>query len=334
MNAERPPAGAGHDDTEALELARQTRTGTLLFESRAIEAADATDELLDELVVQMEKHFRATEWVHPNPNLHALVVVLPKLSAESWHLLDRLQRRAKWRLARIILVSRSPVPILAMRNMAFRDILFLDSDANPPGLLAEVRQGPPAMEPPHRGAPGRRSVPIANHRVRESMASFTQDMSGTEGHVTKLLSNRNFRLLWVGSACSLLGLEAADIAYPLVALAITGSPAWAGLFGAVQLAAALTVGLPAGDLLDRRDCRRVLIAAEGVRLLTTTGAAVALASGELGMPLLLIVAAALGAAQPFSSGARMIALRAVVPSEQLTAALTQDEVRVLSESIR
>ncbi|GAB1644398.1 MFS transporter [Krasilnikovia sp. MM14-A1259] len=142
-----------------------------------------------------------------------------------------------------------------------------------------------------------------------------------------LRSNRNFQLLWGGSAVSLLGLEAADIAYPLTILAITGSPAWAGVFGSVQLIAALLTGLPAGDLLDRHDPRRILIIAEVLRLGVMGGIAAAIAFDHVDLWYLMIAAAVLGAVLPVSSGARMIILRAVVPGEHLTSALARDEVR-------
>ena len=142
-----------------------------------------------------------------------------------------------------------------------------------------------------------------------------------------LRRNRAFRLIWVGSAFSLLGLEAADVVYPLVVLGLTGSPGWAGLFGAVQLTASVLAGLPVGELLDRHHPRRLLIAAEGLRLLATTSVAVALGLHELTLVHLFVVAVLLGLVQPFSGGARMVALRTAVPKEQLTAALTADEVR-------
>ncbi|MER5268639.1 MFS transporter [Actinosynnema sp. NPDC002837] len=144
---------------------------------------------------------------------------------------------------------------------------------------------------------------------------------------TPLWRNRRFRLLWSGSAVSVLGLEVADIGYPLAILALTGSPAQAGLFGAVQAVATLLAGLPAGAVLDRGDRRRVLLVTEGARAVVTTGVAVALTTGHLPLGGLFLVAVVLGAMQPFGGAARMLLIRVVVPPDQLTDALTQDEVR-------
>src|SRR5690348_35840 len=90
-----------------------------------------------------------------------------------------------------------------------------------------------------------------------------------------LRRNWRFQALWTGSAFAMLGVEIADLAYPLVILALTGSAAMAGAFGAIQLTASLLAGLPAGALVDRRDRRRVLVAAESIRALVAASVAVA-----------------------------------------------------------
>ena len=46
-----------------------------------------------------------------------------------------------------------------------------------------------------------------------------------------LRRNRDFQLLWGGQAVSLLGSQTSRIAYPLLVLAMTGSPAKAGIAG-------------------------------------------------------------------------------------------------------
>lgn len=160
-----------------------------------------------------------------------------------------------------------------------------------------------------------------NQAVRETRATI-----GAAPPLS-LRGNRPFRALWLGSLWSLLGLEVADIGYPLVILAVTGSPVRAGLFGVVQTVAVLLAGLPAGDLVDRYDRRRILLAAEACRAVATASVAVAIGAHRLTLVHLLAVATVLGAAQPFGGAARMLLVRAVVPARQLTAALTTEEVR-------
>ena len=147
------------------------------------------------------------------------------------------------------------------------------------------------------------------------------------GAVPPLRRNWRFQTLWAGSTTALTGVSAADVAYPLVILSMTGSPALAGLFGFLQAAALVVCGLPAGQVVDRWDRRRVLIAAESVRVAATSTVALLFALHQLTLAPILVAAVLLGAAQPFSGSARMLLVRSVVAPEQLTAALTQDEVR-------
>lgn len=100
------------------------------------------------LIERMADRFKAVEWPAKNSTLHALVVILPGLTGERARILDEAQRAAKDGLVRLGMmlgqfhevcderaarnpefkVSRSPVSMLALRNMAFHDILFLHSD--------------------------------------------------------------------------------------------------------------------------------------------------------------------------------------------------------------
>ncbi|WP_051943549.1 MFS transporter [Streptacidiphilus rugosus] len=161
--------------------------------------------------------------------------------------------------------------------------------------------------------------------------TVVEHAAGTEDNTTPLpplRRNWRFQLLWAGSAASLTGIGAADVAYPLTILALTGSPAWAGLFGLLQATATVLCGLPAGVLLDRHDRRRVLLVTESMRVAATVSVAAAFVLHRLTLTQLLLVAVVLGAAQPLGGAARMLLVRAVVAPEQLTAALTQDELRV------
>ena len=142
-----------------------------------------------------------------------------------------------------------------------------------------------------------------------------------------LWRNRRFQLLWTGSAFSMLGLEISLLVYPLAVLAVTGSPALAGVFGGVHMAAGMVASLPAGELCDRYDRRRLLLFAETLRVVVTGSVVAALVLAELTLVHLVVAALLLGAVQPLGGSARMLMVRAVVPGEQLTTALTQEEVR-------
>jgi hypothetical protein len=77
-----------------------------------------------------------------------------------------------------------------------------------------------------------------------------------------LRRNLQFQTLWIGMTASTLGVSVADIAYPLAILAMTRSPALAGLFAAVQALGMLAAGLPSGVLADRYDSRMIVICTE------------------------------------------------------------------------
>lgn len=163
------------------------------------------------------------------------------------------------------------------------------------------------------------------------MASSTtavQDPPGVQAErPVPLWRNLQFQTLWLSQAASSLGTGVAELAYPLAILALTGSPGRAGLFAAVQTAGLAAAALPGGQLSDRHDRRTIVVVTETARALVTTVVAVGLIMGWLSLGLLLAAAALLGAGQAVSGAARNPLLRSVVPTSQLTAALTQDEVR-------
>jgi MFS family permease len=142
-----------------------------------------------------------------------------------------------------------------------------------------------------------------------------------------LHKNPDFRRLWVGQAFSELGSTAAALAYPLLVLALTGSPVQAGLAGSVSLAASAALGLPAGALVDRWNRRRVLIGCEIIRAIAVATLVVALLSGWASLPVILATAAVTGAAGALFGPAQAAALRHIVPSSQLPLATARNEAR-------
>ena len=155
-----------------------------------------------------------------------------------------------------------------------------------------------------------------------------QARPGTGSEPVPLRRNLRFQTLWIGTTASTLGVSIADVAYPLTILAMTGSPARAGLFGAVQAIGMLAAGLPAGSLADRYDSRTIVIAVEAARAAVTVAVVLALVSGWLSLPVLLGAAALLGIGQAVKGSAGLLLARSVVAPDQLTRALTQDEVRI------
>jgi MFS family permease len=160
-----------------------------------------------------------------------------------------------------------------------------------------------------------------------ALAAQLDEMTAPGEPVVPLRRNLKFQTLWIGSAASSLGVSVADVAYPLAILALTGSPAKAGLFAAVLTIGMLAGTLPGGQLADRRDRRVVVIASESARAAVTAVVAAGLIMGWLSLPILLVAAALLGVGQAVTGAARLPLVRSVVPASQLTSALIQDEVR-------
>ncbi len=201
-----------------------------------------------------------------------------------------------------------------------------------PGLAAPGVAAPglaaPGLAAPGVAAPGLAAPGLAAPGVAGTLATDMERAWPAAAALLPLRRNLQFQTLWAGSAAATLGRSVADVAYPLAILAVTGSPAEAGLFAAAEATGMILAGLPAGQLADRRSPRMILIVAEAIRAAVTAVIAVALIFGWLSLPLLILAAVALGAGQSATGTARMLLVRAVVPKEQLTRALTQDEVRI------
>jgi MFS family permease len=162
--------------------------------------------------------------------------------------------------------------------------------------------------------------------TQASPADLDQAGIPVEQHIP-LRRNMQFQTLWTGLAASSLGVSVAEVAYPLVILTLTGSPARAGLFAAVLTVGMVVGALPGGQLADRHDRRTIVIIAELVRAIVTGIVAIGLILGWLSLPLLLAAGAVLGAGDAIAGAARLPLVRSVVRPEQLTSALVQDEVR-------
>jgi Major Facilitator Superfamily len=127
-------------------------------------------------------------------------------------------------------------------------------------------------------------------------------------------------LLQSGQLLSSVGNQLTSVAYPLLVLAVTGSAAKAGAVGFARLLPLALFGLPAGLAADRWNRRRLMIAADGVRVVALAVLAVAIASDGPQFWLIVVVGFVEGTAFAFFSAAHPGALRAVVPLPQLPAA--------------
>ncbi len=131
-------------------------------------------------------------------------------------------------------------------------------------------------------------------------------MSASAEHLAAvpLRRNRDFQLLWGGQAVSLLGSQTSKIAYPLLVLAMTGSPVKAGIAGSAAMLGYLLFPLPAGGLADRHDRKRIMIACDAIRLAAVGSIAVAGWVAHITYPQVLVAGFLEGAATVFLRGLR------------------------------
>ncbi|MGP3977176.1 DUF6875 domain-containing protein [Streptomyces sp. 8N114] len=143
----RPHGQLGREGQVCPFVGPAIEAGTLRVAEWEIGPEPSVDELVA-LVHRMVDAFGTMEWATRNRTLHAFVVVLTGLDAAALPLLDEAHRKVKPDLVRRYLmlgqfhpacderaarnpglrVSRAPVPLFALRHMAFHDVLFLDDD--------------------------------------------------------------------------------------------------------------------------------------------------------------------------------------------------------------
>ena len=132
-------------------------------------------------------------------------------------------------------------------------------------------------------------------------------------------------LLWSGQVVSTLGSSASSVIYPLLILAMTDSPAAAGIAAAFGSVPYLIFSLPAGALIDRWNRKRVMIFCDVGRALAVATVPIALWLDVLTIWQLYAAAFIEGSLFVFFNIAEVAVLPRVVPAAQLPQAAAQNE---------
>src|SRR5215469_1398135 len=141
-----------------------------------------------------------------------------------------------------------------------------------------------------------------------------------------LWRNRDYILLWGGQMISAVGSRVSMLAFPLLVLALTHSPAQAGLIAALRgLPYALLI-LPAGALIDRWNRKRVMILCDIGRAIALGSIPLALVFGRLTIAQIYVVSLVEGTLFTFFSLAHIACLPHVVSKEQLPTAVAQESI--------
>ena len=142
-----------------------------------------------------------------------------------------------------------------------------------------------------------------------------------------LRRNRDFVLLQIGQLLSSVGTQTTSIAYPLLVLGVTHSAAKTGIVAFVRSLPFLLLALPAGLAADRWSRRRLMIAADCIRVLAMGTLATTILLNRIAYWEIVLVAVVEGSGAALFSAAQAGALRAVVPRRQLPAAAATETGR-------
>ena len=134
-------------------------------------------------------------------------------------------------------------------------------------------------------------------------------------------------LLQIGQLLSSAGTSSTSIAFPLLVLAVTHSPAKAGIVAFARSLPSVLFALPAGLAADRWSRRRLMIAADVVRVLAIGSLAATILLDRVAFWQIVAVAFVEGSGSALFFGAQPGALRAVVPARQLPAAAAAETGR-------
>lgn len=145
-----------------------------------------------------------------------------------------------------------------------------------------------------------------------------------------LWRNRDFTLLWSSQVISTVGTRVTSVAYPLLVLLLTGSPALAGVVGFAQTLPFLLLYLPGGAWVDRWDRRRTMVVCEVGRMVALGSIAVTAVVGgvhSITIAQLAAVAFVEGSLFVLFDLAEGAALPRLVPTGQLPTAVAWNQAR-------
>jgi len=140
-----------------------------------------------------------------------------------------------------------------------------------------------------------------------------------------LWRNPDYMLLWSGQVVSTVGSTASTVIYPLLILALTGSPQAAGIAGALRAFPYLVLSLPVGALIDRWDRKAVMVLCDVGRGVAVASIPLAMALDALTLAQIYAVTLVEGSLFVFFNIAEVAALPRVVPATRLPQAAAQNE---------
>ena len=129
--------------------------------------------------------------------------------------------------------------------------------------------------------------------------------------------HRNYRLFWGGQLVSLAGTWMQSIAQAWLITELTPDPVWLGVVAAAQFTPVLILGLFGGVIADVLPKRQMLIATQAALMGLAALQALLVATGAMTIPLLMILAVALGSVNAIDMPVRQSFFSEMVPVDEV-----------------
>lgn len=140
------------------------------------------------------------------------------------------------------------------------------------------------------------------------------------------LRHRNYRLFFFGQLVSVAGTWMQTVAQSFLVLDLTHSGTQLGLTTAARFTPMLLFGPAGGLFADRMDKRRVLYVTQTLAGLLAGAFAILIATHAINLPLVYMLALALGFVNVFDNPARQSFISEMVPADELANAVTLNSV--------
>jgi len=129
--------------------------------------------------------------------------------------------------------------------------------------------------------------------------------------------HRNYRLFWSGQLVSLAGTWMQSIAQAWLITELTPDPVWLGVVAAAQFTPVLILGLFGGVIADVLPKRQMLIATQAALMGLAALQALLVATGAMTIPLLILLAVALGSVNAIDMPVRQSFFSEMVPVNEV-----------------
>ena len=129
--------------------------------------------------------------------------------------------------------------------------------------------------------------------------------------------HRNYRLFWGGQLVSLAGTWMQSIAQAWLITELTPDPVWLGVVAAAQFTPVLILGLFGGVIADVLPKRQMLIATQAALMGLAALQTLLVATGAISIPLLLLLAVALGSVNAIDMPVRQSFFSEMVPVDEV-----------------